>query len=417
MTAAFLFCADPLRPRGADPHFEPQARAVRELGGRLALIDHDALVAGRVAEAVARVPEGLAGAWYRGWMLTPEQYRALDEALRERGCLLLTSPYDYRRAHETPGWLQAFWQVTAPTFVVPMAPGEAPPDGERLARLTAGLRPGGFVVKDYVKSRKHEWLEACYAPDAAALERVVATFVERQGADLAGGLTIRRFEDLGDGQLRVWWLDGRPVFTGPHPDEPDRPLDPPRDLTAVRAAVAGLGARFVTTDLARRHDGAWRVVEVGDGQVSDWPASAGPSVLVSALMAARYGFRLTKYDPALRDAVGAFRGDDWTAMSDIGRTFGGVELTRERYEEVEAAYLTAITLLARANGLAGVDVEPIRAALRQEAWFHLDASPRFSVEVGYDFYVHITSAEPGTEVLAEIERLGLFLEPESPYRP
>jgi hypothetical protein len=38
--------------------------------------------------------------------------------------------------------------------------------------------------------------------------------------------------------------------------------------------------------------------------------------------------RVTKYDPALRvGGRGAFTGDDWTSVSDVGRTFDGVVLT------------------------------------------------------------------------------------------
>ena len=44
-----------------------------------------------------------------------------------------------------------------------------------------------------------------------------------------------------------------------------------------------LGLPFVTVDLVKRSDGAWRVVELGDGQVSDWPASRDPGDLVAAL--------------------------------------------------------------------------------------------------------------------------------------
>jgi hypothetical protein len=38
---------------------------------------------------------------------------------------------------------------------------------------------------------------------------------------------------------------------------------------------------FVTVDLARREDGAWRVVELGDGQVSDRPATTAPADLIA----------------------------------------------------------------------------------------------------------------------------------------
>jgi hypothetical protein len=67
------------------------------------------------------------------------------------------------------------------------------------------------------------------------------------------------------------------VLVGPHPDTPERYPRPQTDLLAP--CVRSLGCRFITTDLARRADGAWRVVEVGDGQVSDLPAIAEPADL------------------------------------------------------------------------------------------------------------------------------------------
>jgi hypothetical protein len=74
MTMGMLMCADPLSPRRVDPHFEREWRAVRELDGQVALIDHDALTAGRIGEAVSRVPKGFGTAWYRGWIIGAARY-------------------------------------------------------------------------------------------------------------------------------------------------------------------------------------------------------------------------------------------------------------------------------------------------------------------------------------------------------
>lgn len=52
------------------------------------------------------------------------------------------------------------------------------------------------------------------------------------------------------------------------------------------ALVAAFDARFITTDLALRDDGAWRIVEVGDGQVSDLATGTDPTALLAALIAA-----------------------------------------------------------------------------------------------------------------------------------
>ncbi|MFI9361620.1 ATP-grasp domain-containing protein [Kitasatospora sp. NPDC053057] len=309
---SILFPADPLNPRRPDPHFAWEARLVRELGGEHLLVDHDALLAGRAEEAVRRVPRGSGPLWYRGWMLPSARYAEFAAALTARDGNLLTSPPGYAAAHELPGWYGAFEGATPPSVWIPTS-GAVPPTPEELAEAVARLGgSGAAIVKDYVKSRKHEWHEACYVPelaDLAAVGRVVGRFVELQGEFLAGGVVLRRYEEFeradgpdgpdedgGDAagaaggerravEARVWWLDGRPVLVGPHPDAPHLQVEP--DLTEVSALVRRLGCRFVTTDLASRADGSgWRVVEVGDGQVSDLPRGIDASGLLASLIAA-----------------------------------------------------------------------------------------------------------------------------------
>jgi hypothetical protein len=269
---AFLFPADPLRGRRVDDHFTGQAEAARATGAPVALIDHDALLRGEIEETVRRVPAGLGPAWYRGWMIPSGRYATLEAALAARGVRLRTTAAAYRQAHELPGWYPAFAPVTPPSVWTTDLHAD-------LAALVAPLGGGPGIVKDFVKSRKHEWTEACFVPDltdTARLAEVVSTFVERQEDSLAGGIVVRAFEQLDPGEARVWWLDGRAVLVGPHPDTPG--LVPEPDLSIV-PAVTG----FVTTDLARRADGQWRVVEVGDGQVSDLPGSVDPETLIKAL--------------------------------------------------------------------------------------------------------------------------------------
>ncbi|MEW2352738.1 ATP-grasp domain-containing protein [Spirillospora sp. NPDC029432] len=282
MTLTVIFCVDPLRPRRVDPHFAREAAAVRDHYGEIALIDHDALRHGDAEAAVRAVPRDLGPVWYRGWMLTSDEYAAMARLLKARGAFLLTHPEDYRRAHELPGWHDTFAGLTPQSVWRPLAPGEDPGD---LGELVRPLRGGPAIVKDYVKSRKHEWDEACYVPDVknlSSLRGIVAKMLALQEDFLAGGLVVREYEPYDEyGEARVWWVDGEPALVGPHPDSPD--LEPDPVLDAVAPAVRTLGCRFITTDLACREDGAWRVVEVGDGQVSDLPSTVDPMDLYAHL--------------------------------------------------------------------------------------------------------------------------------------
>ncbi|HEV3382490.1 MAG TPA: ATP-grasp domain-containing protein [Trebonia sp.] len=268
----------------------PEAQEVRARGGVVGLIDHDALLQGDAQQAAAQVPAGLGNAWYRGWMIPGDRYAALAEALIQRGTELLVTPERYRAAHELPGWYPMFVDVTPASVWRPTNPDEILA-AEDLAVLAEPLLPGSGIVKDYVKSRKHQWEQACFIPDladAVGLTRVVRRFAELQEEFLAGGVVLRSFEmfpkaESVAAEVRVWWLDGEPRLLTPHPDSPfGRALVP--KLDHIGPAVQRLGCRFVTTDVALRSDGVWRVIEVGDAQVSDLHPSSSRGELATLLV-------------------------------------------------------------------------------------------------------------------------------------
>jgi ATP-grasp domain-containing protein len=163
-----------------------------------------------------------------------------------------------------------------------------------LAR-TFGRRP--LIVKDYVKSRKHEWAEACFVPDAtdaAAVERVVGRFLELTGSELQGGLVLREFLELERvgkharsgmplaREWRVFWLDREPVMVAPY--WPEVGGDPPR-VETFSVAAARVQSRFFTMDLARRATGDWIIVELGDGQVAGLPDGTDATGFFRAIVA------------------------------------------------------------------------------------------------------------------------------------
>jgi hypothetical protein len=284
-----LFCADPLMPMRVDEPFEAEAAVVRELGGLVALIDHDALARGDAGRAVRRVPRDSGHWWYRGWMIPSSAYAALAVALSRRGALLRVPPECYQKAHELPGWYATFREVTPASEWMIWVPGK-PPAEHDVAELTRRLGPGPAVVKDFVKARKHEWAEACFIPDTSDLGQataVVARMVELQQDTLNGGIVLRRFETFtSEAEARVWWVDSFPVSVTAHPGTPGGHPDP--DLTRIAPLVKALGCPFITTDLALRADGQWRVVEVGDGQVSGLPDGADPKLLFKRMVTQRW---------------------------------------------------------------------------------------------------------------------------------
>jgi hypothetical protein len=59
------------------------------------------------------------------------------------------------------------------------------------------------------------------------------------------------------------------------------------------------------------------------------------------------GFRITKFDPRLRSEDGVFMRDEWTSISDIGRTYPTGVFTLAEYIEVEEAYVETSRRRAR----------------------------------------------------------------------
>ena len=282
-------------PPGPDRAFEAEVAAVERPGAAYVLIDHDSLVRGDdPARAVRRVPERPEPvlAAYRGWMVTPAQYGVLYEALAAKNIRLINDPEQYRHGHHLPE-------------NYPVIEGHTPRSvwltGDLgLDRIMEALAPFGdapVVVKDFVKSRKHEWAEACFIPSASdrkAVGRVVGRFLELQGDDLNEGLVFREyveFEPIGvhpksgmplTEEYRVFWLDGDPVYWAPYWAEGDYQVtEPPFDEFA--GVAADVRSRFFTMDLARRRDGGWLIVELGDGQVSGLPRESDADRFYEAL--------------------------------------------------------------------------------------------------------------------------------------
>jgi hypothetical protein len=151
-------------------------------------------------------------------------------------------------------------------------------------------------------------------------------------------------------------------------------------------------------------------------------------------------YRVTKYDPTLRDAAGAYTKQDWTAFGDIGRSFGGITLTKEHYLQVESSYIeAAMSFLAEdsCSGLRAVGVENrrekanapreggiitkkdlpevCRSILREEFWCKLEADGHF-LHFGYDYYLYVGVKSQCDRSVAAARAAGLFVEKfSSPY--
>lgn len=252
MLPTILFCSDPLSPREPDSFWHDEVAAAEQAGLAWALLDFEEL-------RVRRAPrEGCL--IYRGWMLPSPRYAELCS----QGWPLLNDARAYRLCHEFPESYPLIEQHT-PRSVWTVGP-ELPPG------LLARFGDSPLVLKDYVKSRKHEWDEACFIPGPSEVERVVQRFLALQGPDFQGGLVFRQYVELDPSrEARLFFLDGE-LILGPR-------LEP--FLTLARS----IPSRFFSMDIAPVGD-SWTVVELGDGQVAGLPDEADRLQFYQALAGA-----------------------------------------------------------------------------------------------------------------------------------
>lgn len=160
---------------------------------------------------------------------------------------MVVSLDSYRAAHHLPLWYPLVEQFTAETLVL-----------EENTDFVAALRGTdwpGYFVKDYVKSLSTGAGSLVQAPEEIA--RVVSQLKKYRG-EVEGGVCVRRREEYVPNSERRYFVAGNRAwsFSGDVP-------------AAVTACVSLIPSPFFSVDTALRTDGALRIIEIGDGQVSD----------------------------------------------------------------------------------------------------------------------------------------------------
>lgn len=240
----FIFPADPFNPTSADEIFAEQRSAFHEMGFSTSLLPESVIAHGK---RLRHVPPG-STVVYRGWMLNADEYSRLCSAIEAASSVPFTPLNSYLAAHHLPNWYPLISEFTPETRVLATT-----------ADLEAELRSIGwteYFVKDYVKSLKTS--RGSLIHDPTEIGKLVSE-MQRFRGEIEGGICVRRVEAfVADSERRHFVIDKK-VFT------PDG--DAPPEI-ALKAAER-IPSRFFSIDVIRREDGIQRIVEVGDGQVSD----------------------------------------------------------------------------------------------------------------------------------------------------
>lgn len=165
-------------------------------------------------------------------------------------------------------------------------------------------------------------------------------------------------------------------------------------------------------------------------------------------------YSISKYRPQFYDSAGCYIRNEWTSVSDIGKSFADGILTEEEYIKIETKYITTAIELARSAGCTYLTVSYIegdskdivnsvnshklnhgliesaktirqglrislndcqdylRLCLREYCWaVFSNKTHNFLVKFGYDYYMHVHTVVPQKQVIEIVNRNGLYLRP------
>ena len=250
MKPYFLFPADPMDERKLDETFRDQVTALSTAGYNYAVVS-------LVDDTITWLPNYPTpfkqdNVVYRGWMLSDIEYTLLEGLVEWYGGKLMVSKEQYYAAHHLPNWYPLIEHMTPETLIFP---------GRDMVAWKTTVAEGWsrIQVKDYVKSLKTKG--GSVIGSLAELDAVLGDMEFYRG-EIEGGVCLRRWEEFVPGSERRYFvINGR--YFGQEVSFDTR-------VMAILMRVAKeIPSPFFSVDIAQRTDGQFRVVEIGDGQVSD----------------------------------------------------------------------------------------------------------------------------------------------------
>lgn len=185
---------------------------------------------------------------YRGWMLSIELYNQLASALQAQSLQLLTSNEQYLNTHYLPRWYSLCKEWTPETIF--------PKINEDLATLLANHPWHGYFIKDYVKSLTTKRGSIAYSADEA---KEIIQLLKQYRGKIEGGICIRRVEHLQPETEERYFIFKQQPFG--RTNEPIPPI--------ISDLIDKIDSPFFSADVVLNQQNKPRLIELGDGQVSD----------------------------------------------------------------------------------------------------------------------------------------------------
>ncbi len=254
-----LYPSDPLDKNKPDDYYEEEVIAALDAGFDCSLYAAEEFEFGEFKPRPALDGDDVL---YRGWMLTPEQYDYLLKAVNSHDGRMITSVAQYKHCHYLPEWYHACETFTPKTVFAQQ--------GDDYAALVDSLGWSAYFVKDYVKSLTTS--RGSFAKNASEIDEIVELIAMYRGR-VEGGVCIREFEELRDNSEERYFVYKGKAFArdGNVPD-------------IVQHIASRIDSPFYSVDVVLSANGTPRLMELGDGQVSDrkdWDAATFMQILTT----------------------------------------------------------------------------------------------------------------------------------------
>lgn len=267
-----------------DPFWEEQANAAKKAGFNIS-IAKDQNDRGDFKIYKSSLYESYL---YRGWIVKLPYYKEMNDYVECLQGNLFNNIEKYSWSFNFPDWYKELNGET-PESIIYTADQIVELGMTKIAEEVA-VRVGNksLILKDYLKSRKHEWFDACFIKDASDVNdviRVMTNFFNLQGKDFYGGLVFREFLQLKKlgihpksgmplpVEFRTFFVKQNTMITSmywnndiPYPNDVEQP---PKDW--LESIGKKMKSPFVALDIAQSEDGKWWVIEVNDGGTAGYP--------------------------------------------------------------------------------------------------------------------------------------------------
>lgn len=282
-----IYCSFPVNNKVIDPDYQNEYDFALKNGFEVELINFEELLDKNVNKALKSINEcsEVESAIFRGWMLKPEIYELLYEGLKNKKIQLINNSQEYLNCHYFPYSYEIIKDKTPESIWLEIN-GEI--NYESLMKKLKVFKGKSIIVKDYVKSQKHKWAEACFinsSNDQDDVKKIVSRFIELQGNDFNKGLVFREYcqlEFIGNHskskmpltkEYRMFFLNGELIDKYNYWDEGDYKSENP-NIEEFSALAKSIKSNFFTMDIAKTIDNKWIIIELGDGQTAGLPDNA-----------------------------------------------------------------------------------------------------------------------------------------------